>query len=248
MTTYRSDLDTVQDDGDAPDELQQLLEAAGRDSRLENAFFAALLDATVYVLRPIADDHPRPRLLVFTRPDGMQFLPGFTTLSRARVAAAGGYEPMALRGRDLLSAIPELPCVIDPNDGHCTLYPEEIASLLGGAPLPVLNSEQASGKQVIAHRPTNLPEWLAPATVATLSRINGVAAAFVTEITAPDEKYLLVMIDAAPAARERASRALIAVLQPLCHGDGIELIISEALQFKDAAVQLLPHGVGRDTG
>lgn len=66
--------------------LDVLMQRAITNPSDEPAFLRALLDAELYVHRPEGDDDDRLRIVQFNRPDGLQVIPVFTDLFKARAA------------------------------------------------------------------------------------------------------------------------------------------------------------------
>ena len=112
-------------------DLGALLAAALADHSEESAFFRALPDGQDFVHAPKSDDHRRVRLIQFQRPtDGLMVLPVFTSRSKAEAAAGNAARIIELSGRELADAAPGATWMLDPNDESCTLFPQEIASLM----------------------------------------------------------------------------------------------------------------------
>jgi len=142
------------------EQLERLMRESVSDSRKEPDFLRALLDARLYALAPFSDDHPRLRLWMFRRPDGVHFIPYFTNEAQAWESAAGQLQVLPMRGRMLLEISRGATVIINPNHESCTLYPEEIDGLLAGS-IAVVNEEIPQEEfKVLALRPENPPQWL----------------------------------------------------------------------------------------
>lgn len=125
-------------------QLDALIEAARAASipadiiGAEQAFYEALLEATVYAHVPVEPAPPdRIRFIQFIRPDnGQTVLPIFSDRGQAEVvAAAGKVAIVAMAGRRLFELTRGATLMLNPNRDQLTLYPPEIGALLEGRPL-----------------------------------------------------------------------------------------------------------------
>lgn len=111
--------------------LSELLARAPHSAEAESDFFAELLQATIYALRPLSDDHPRVRLTMYQNPTTKQFfIPLFTDEDKAILSAAGVWRLLSAPGRKMLEITQGALVVINPNDEHCLLLPHEVEKLL----------------------------------------------------------------------------------------------------------------------
>lgn len=202
-------------------ELERRLERARIHREEEPAFFRCLLDAWVYAHAPLSDDHPRLRLIQFRHPDGFYAVPFFTSESKAQAAGqAAAVRIVKFTGRDLFAGTPGATFMLNPNDGGCVLYPEEVDALLRTGTvarieqfhldeeIPFLVSERA-----------NPPTWLMPSLMALYTQMPLVEAAYLLEVAPsenPTDRTLLIALAVPPEHSERAVRATITAIQPLC--------------------------------
>jgi len=129
--------------------LDQLLYIARKASnaadiaRAEDAFFNALLDATIYAHVPI-DPPPEGsmRFVQFIRPDnGQTVLPFFSDRNQAEAAAAGSVGIVAMQGLRFFDLTRGATVMLNPNRDRIALYPAEINALLGGRPVGTFTQE-----------------------------------------------------------------------------------------------------------
>lgn len=201
--------------------IDQLLEQALADKSVEPAFFRALLDATVYAHVPKHDDTGRIRFIQFVTPEGVTALPFFTDESQAQQASSNTVKTVMLSGRQLMEATRGATLMLNPNKTPCTLYPEEIAALLDYGEVSVMESEVLPERQILVAVPEPKPDWLIKPLVSLYQTLDFVVAAYVVEVRlpeAPERAILLVVLAVAKPNSERAARASIMVMQPLCHG------------------------------
>lgn len=125
----------------------------------EQAFFNALLDATVYAHVPTDPAPPdRIRFMQFVRPDiGQTVLPFFSDREQATVAAAGKAAIVAMAGRRLFELTRGATLMLNPNRDHLTLYPPEIGALLEGRPLGVFSQETLEVVERVGLCPPSIP-------------------------------------------------------------------------------------------
>lgn len=189
-------------------------------SEEEPAFFRCLLDAWVYAHAPLSDPHSRLRLVQFRHPDGFNAVPFFTSEAKARAAGQAMVRIVKLTGRELLSAAPGATFMLNPNDGGCVLYPEEIATLLAtGAVARVEKLQVEREDPFIVNAQIDPPAWLMPNLIALYAELSFVEAAYLLEVApphAPSERTWLIALAVAREHAERAARATITAVQPLC--------------------------------
>lgn len=201
-------------------ELERRLERVRIHREEEPAFFRCLLDAWVYAHAPLSDDNPRLRLIQFRHPDGFYAVPFFTSEAKAKAAGLAAVRIVKFTGRDLLSGTPGATFMLNPNDGGCVLYPEEVDALLKTGTvarieqihldeeIPFLVSEQA-----------NPPAWLMPNLMALCTQLPFVQAAYLLEVAPlenPTDRTLLIALAVPTEHSERAVRATITAIQPFC--------------------------------
>jgi len=204
-----------------PAKIDQLLEQALANKSLEPTFFRALLDANVYTHVPKHDDTGRIRLIQFVTPEGLTVLPFFTDEFQAQQASSSTVKTIVLSGRQLMEATRGATLMLNPNKTPCTLYPEEIAALLNHGEVAVMESEVLPERQILVSLPEPKPDWLIKPLISLYQTLEYVAAAYVVEVRlpeAPDRAILLVVLAVAKLESERAARASILTIQPLCNG------------------------------
>lgn len=131
-------------------ELKRLMRNAIADPSCEPEMLRALLGAPIYVLLPLSDDSGRVRLITYTRPDGMPFIPFFSDVARASASAQGAAKVARVSGRELFEAARGATLMLDPNDTSLTLYPEEVIALLrGGLNVPVPIRANSVGVEIV---------------------------------------------------------------------------------------------------
>jgi hypothetical protein len=196
-------------------ELKGLMRRAIADPAYEPAMLRALLDAPVYVLLPMSDDSGRVRLITYTRPDGVQFIPFFSDAGRASTSAQGVVRIAQVTGRELFEATPGATLMLDPNDTSMTLYPEEVAALLrGGLNMPAPIRGIAAGIEVAPAGPET--EDVATFLIGALELLPGVEAIHLARRHLPGspEATVCVAVVAAPdALAERVSRCLVVEIE-----------------------------------
>lgn len=191
-------------------EFTRLMQKAIDDPAYEPAMLQALLDAPVYVLLPISDDSGRVRLITYTRPDGVQFIPFFTEAGRASVSGQGVVRVAQVTGRELFEATPGATLMLDPNDTSLTLYPEEVAALLrGGLNMPAPIRVSSAGVEVAPAGPEtgDIAKFL----VSALASLPGVEAIHLAQRHlpgAPEARACIAIVGAPDALTERVARCL----------------------------------------
>ncbi|MBD8898555.1 enhanced serine sensitivity protein SseB C-terminal domain-containing protein [Rhodanobacter sp. DHG33] len=151
----------------------------------EQAFFNALLDATVYAHVPTEPAPPdRIRFMQFVRPDnGQTVLPFFSDQEQASVAAAGQAAIVAMSGRRLFELTRGATLMLNPNRDHLTLYPPEIGALLEGRPLGVFSHETVKAGEKVGLCPPSVPtDALVLALRSLFEREPSVRAGYLVEV------------------------------------------------------------------
>ena len=136
-------------------ELERRLERARAYREEEPAFFRCLLDAWVYTHAPLSDEHPRVRLVQFRHPDGFDAIPFFTSETKARFAGRGVARTVKVTGRDLLEGTRGATLMLNPNDGGCVLYPEEVDALLRSGTVARVEKILRTNQKVLSQRSSN---------------------------------------------------------------------------------------------
>lgn len=200
-------------------DLERRLELARQNRELEPAFFRCLLDAVVYAHAPMSDDHPRLRLIQFRHPDGFYALPFFTSQAKALFAAGSTARLIKLTGRELFEGTPGATFMLNPNDGGCVLYPEEIAALLdSGTVARVEMIDLEAETSFLVMEEVNPPAWLLSTLMALYEGLPFVEATYLLEVAPPEhpaQHTFLIAIGVAPEHAERAARATITALQSI---------------------------------
>jgi hypothetical protein len=200
------------------EDIQALLQRAPTDAASESAFFRALLDASIYTLAPLSDDHPRLRLISFKRPDGVEFIPLFADEAKAAASAEGQLRVVRFCGRAFFEATLGATVVINPNDEHCILYPEEIPGLLATGYVARLEVETAPAGVYVEPNP-EAPAWLIERLrklYAELPYVDAVRLIGAARSNAPERQVLTIVIVTAKSFGERAAHATITALQLEC--------------------------------
>ena len=196
-------------------ELERLRQKALSSPEGERAFFSALLNARLFAHVPISDDSGRLRFVQFERPDGLTVLPVFTAHARALKAIGPAVRIVELDGRVFLEATRGATLMLDPNDESCTLYPEEVASLLKYGALPAVVT-LANGPPLYLSNiaPADVPPWLASTLRIAYAALPVVEAAFLLERVkpAPDGAFLVVIIGVPTMHAQHAMRATASAL------------------------------------
>jgi hypothetical protein len=189
--------------------------------RQEEPFFRALLDATVYAHIPLSDDSGRLRFIQFVRPDnGATVLPFFTDETKAYVAAQGAVQVVAISGRKLLSITHGATLMLNPNNEHCVLYPEEIDSLLRTGRVASCVSTTVTAPMGI-RAPSSVPDGLGKLLTEVLRPLAFVEKACVVETfldANPERSTLLIILEVGAQYAERAVRATVTGFQA-CRDD-----------------------------
>ena len=202
------------------DVLNGLLQKAAFSTEDENAFFKAMLDATLYAHVPVKQVRGRVRFIQFVRPDnGQTVLPIFTDRQRATVALRADEAILAMRGRELLELTRGATLMLNPNEDQCALYPREVDALLAGNLLAPYEVEALThSEQVAVRKPTVPTEAIREALRPIYASEPGVSAAYLVEIargTNHDNHSLLIGAVVTEEATERVLRGALLALQPV---------------------------------
>lgn len=229
----------------AEQDLERRLELARLSHDDEVLFFRHLLDARVYAHAPISDDYPHTRLIQFKHPAGFYAVPFFTSRSKALFASGPTVRIVQMTGRDLLQGSPGATFMLNPNDGGCVLYPEEVVALLSdGSVARVEILEQGDSAPLVSLEEANPPAWLMPTLMAVYMDMPFVRAAYLLELTPIDgASRFLVAIGVGPEQAERAVRASTTAIQTLCAEAGIYLDMSTFNPQEGRPDYLLQRGV-----
>ena len=233
-------------------ELERRLEQARQNRELEPAFFRCLLDAKVYAHAPASDDHPRLRLLQFRHPDGFHAVPFFTSLEKARPPTGITAKIVSLWGRQFLELTLGATVMLNPNDGGCVPYPEEVEALLRtGMVARIEKIHLDDDTSFLVSDQADPPVWLMPYLMGLYAQLSFVQAAYLLEVAppqAPTERTLLIVLGVAPELAERAVRTTITNIQPLCARDTVALDITTFDPVKGRPAYLNQRGVERFYG
>lgn len=198
-------------------ELERRLELARQNRELEPAFFRCLLDARVYAHAPVSDDHPRLRLLQFRHPDGFLAVPFFTSLEKARPPTGISAKIVPLQGRQFLQLTHGAAVMLNPNDGGCVLYPEEIAALLERRTVAhVEKFDPAAQTPFFVMEECEPPAWLVSALITLYEGLPFVEVAYILNVAPsehPGQHTFLIAVGVAKEHAERTARATITALQ-----------------------------------
>lgn len=199
-------------------ELERRLELARQNRELEPAFFRCLLDARIYAHAPVSDDNPRLRLLQFRHPDGFHAVPFFTSLEKARRLPAGiPAKVVSLQGRQFLELTLGATVMINPNDGGCVLYPEEIGALLkNGTFARIEKFDPEAQAPFFVLEECEPPAWLISALITLYEGLPFVEVAYLLNVAPskhPEQHTFLIVVGVAKEHAERTARATITALQ-----------------------------------
>ncbi|MEO7323224.1 MAG: SseB family protein [Dokdonella sp.] len=219
---------------------------AATDGRQEAAFLRAMLTATMYALAPLSDDHPRLRLFMYRRPEGDFFVPLFTDEAKATASAEGQLRVFSSFGRQLLEMTLGAVVIVNPNDEHCTLYPEEITALLATGRVGKYETEvTTAGSHVVIAEPVSPPGWLVKRLQTLYADLPYVEAAHLLYIARegqPRNGVLTVVIVTTSALAERAVRATITALQEDCRRANLPMDVTVAPSDKTDHQSWAQHG------
>lgn len=194
-------------------ELDRLLTLALQHIEHHEPFFRALLDATVYAHLPLSDDSGRIRFIQFNSPDdGRPLLPFFTDLDKALAVGRTDVRILALQGRTLLQHTLGATLVMNPNDRHSILYPEETRALLETGRIAQVWTEQLSEARMVALRaPSHAPKWLIEKLKELQSLLPFVVAAYLVGSSPPDDLKKVELRLGLAVAKTDAERAVRAI-------------------------------------
>ena len=211
--------------------LQHFASSEGGRLSDEEAFLRALLDATIYAHVPLEPAPPgRIRFVQFDRPDnGQTVLPLFTDEPKARFAAQGHVQIIAMPGREMLKLTQGATLMLNPNDERYVLYPEEVGALLSGRPLGGLSNERGEKEEQAKVGPPTVPvEALVSALAPLHASDPNVHASVVMEMhRGPNwnDRSLLLIIVTPSAEAERLIRASAVAAQPALSSLALPLLI-----------------------
>ncbi len=193
-----------------PEQLARLQARAIENPMEEPAFFQALLTAILYVHLPLSDVSGKVRLICFTRPDGFTVIPVFSDDVKAHAAAQGAVRVVAVVGRELFESAPGATWMLDPNDVTCTLYPEEIATLLRDGCMPIVQRHDAGDPAVVrAARPEDA--WIGEAAVRAATSFKAISEVHLVEVVREEPQRtsgLLIVLAVSQLHSEQAARAV----------------------------------------
>lgn len=211
-------------------ELERRLERTRTHQKEEPAFFRCLLEAWVHAHVPLSDDHPRLRFVQFWHPEGFLAVPFFTSEAKARFAGRGVVRTVKLTGRELLTLTSGATLMLNPNDGGCVLYPEEVDALLRtGSVANVDKIHLDDDFFFLVSDHADPPVWLMPRLMGLYAQLPFVQVAYLLEVAppqAPTDRTLLIALGVAPEHAERSVRATITEIQPLCVHHDVALDIT----------------------
>lgn len=184
-------------------------------ARAQDAFFAALLDATVYAHRPSGPLPPgRMRFVQFRRPDtGQTVLPFFTDQAQAEVPLSPDRALISMTGRELFELTHGATLMMNPNREQATLYPAEVEALLAGRPLGNFSSQTLPVAQLVDGRFPSVPaDELTDVLKECFTAEGTVRAGYLVEVQSPpgepEETFLLLIVVAPTQHAERLLHAI----------------------------------------
>lgn len=202
--------------------LNRLLARAVEDNRHEQAFFRALLDAKVYAHVPMGDPQSRRlRFIQFNHPDtGQLILPFFSDQPKAQAAAGATVRAVGLHARVFLEATLGATLMLNPNDEHCMLYPEEIKGLLStGRMARIEKTTIQEGSEPLVGPPDPAPAWLMDLLTTSLAGLPFVDVAYLASMHTPDGRgvsSMLLALGTPTGLGDRAVHAVVTAMQPEC--------------------------------
>jgi len=231
----------------SPGQLNRLLHQALHDKSAEPAFFRALLDAEVYAHAPQHDDTGRLRLIQFTRPDGLTVLPFFSDEAQAHAASRLGIRVLSMTGRELMASTRGATLMFNPNDVHCTLYPEEVTALLDRGEVATVQQVDVDERSVLVGSPAETLAWLTEPLRVLYRSLECVRAAYLVEFRAPENPDRAVLVIGMAVARrdaDRAARATITTIQLACQSRKVEVDLAAFDPDRDLPEWLAATAVG----
>ena len=206
----------------SPHELEKLRRRA-KEQKDEVPFFRALLDAAVYAHAPLSDDSGRVRFIQFAHPDTQALLlPFFSDAQQAHEASGGQRKVIAMTGRDFFEVTLGATLILNPNEDHVILYPEEAQELLESGNVAPIDVEQLQEDTTRGFRlPIHAPDWLEARLQDMFAELPYVESAYLAEMIRPDDPENFVLILAAgvaPENAERAGRAVSTKIYACCAG------------------------------
>lgn len=232
----------------SPTKLAKLLAAARTPSQgtnpehVQQAFFKALLDATVYAHVPI-ESPPKGvmRFIQFVRPDnGQTMLPFFSDKKQAEAAVGDRALIAAMSGRRLFELTRGASLMLNPNADAIALYPSEIAAILEGKDLGYFTKGEMTADTELLVGPPSVPTVKLNTVLRNLfDKEATVKAAFLAEVHPQDENarvFLLLTIVATHAYQER----LLQLVTLAFKAEALELTLPLDIRFS-------PPGEPRDS-
>lgn len=201
--------------------LELLMAQCQTDPSAEPAFFAALLEAAVYVHAPRHDTAENLRLIQFPHPEsGAHLLPFFSDVQQATEASNPRIRIVQLTGRKLFEITLGATLILNPNRHYLILYPEEVEMLLQGKVLPpVQRIEPEEFGPAVLEPATGALDWLVIPLRELYAGIPGIQSASLAERTSPEgrlPKDLVIVVVVSDADSERTSRATGAAINESC--------------------------------
>jgi hypothetical protein len=235
-----------------PNQLAQLLAAAKAPPQgmnpedAQEAFFKALLNATVYAHVPM-ESPPEGvmRFIQFIRPDnGQTTLPFFSDKRQAEEAANKAALIVAMSGRDLFELTQGASLMLNPNVDAIALYPPEITAILEG---------RALGNFTKGEIPAETDILIGPPSVSTVAlnmilrnlfeKEATVKAAFLTELHRQDEGAAVILLLTIVAAKTYQER-LLQLATLAFKEEALELALPLDMRFlaPDESLDEICHG------
>jgi len=203
-------------------ELEKLRRRA-KEQRDEVPFFRALLDAAVYAHAPLSDDSGRVRFVQFAHPETQALLlPFFSDARQAHQASGGQRKVIAMTGRDFFEVTLGATLILNPNEDHVILYPEEAQGLLESGTVAPIDVEQLQEETTRGFRlPIHAPDWLEARLKDMFAQLPYVESAYLAEMIRlddPENFVLILAVGVAPEDAERAGRAVSTRIYNYCAG------------------------------
>ena len=109
--------------------------------------------------------------------------------------------------------------MLNPNDGGCVLYPEEIAALLESGTVGHVETFQLEAEMpFVVMEQANPPAWLMPTLMGLYEGLPFVEVAYLVEVAPPErpeQRAFLIAVGVEQAHAERVARATITLLQSI---------------------------------
>jgi len=189
----------------------------------EDAFFKALLEATVYAHVPIEGAPPgRMRFIQFVHPEnGQTVLPFFSDRAQAEAPQRTDASIVAMSGRHLFELTRGATLILNPNLDQVTLYPPEIDALLEGRELGSYAKHTLKEATSVAACPPSVPTDALNLSLRDLfAREQTVKAAYLVEVHGMIEGANSSLVLAIITSRAHQERLVALATRHIVRGTG----------------------------